>query len=165
MLSCCRPPLTKNSSKMIYIVSYFIHTGIIRNSDWKVYTRYMPKENSKITVDNVDRLCRSESDRMIAGVCAGIADYFGIDSSLIRILFITITLFGGAGIALYVLLWILIPSESAAKKAVPVKADNPKGMTRGLFGLFIAENLKKRKNARFPKRAFYSAKSFFPKIS
>ncbi|MFA6005564.1 MAG: PspC domain-containing protein [Patescibacteria group bacterium] len=65
-----------------------------------------------------NRLYRSESDRMIGGVCAGIADYFGVDASLIRILFITITLFGGSGVLLYFILWVVIPLESSSENNV-----------------------------------------------
>ena len=55
------------------------------------------------------QLCRSESDRMIAGVCGGIAEYFELDSSLVRFLFILIILLGGSGLFIYVILWTVLP--------------------------------------------------------
>lgn len=58
------------------------------------------------------RLYRSEKDRMIGGVCGGLGEYFQVDSSLFRLLFVVITLFGGAGILLYLVLWIILPRES-----------------------------------------------------
>ncbi len=58
------------------------------------------------------RLYRSRSDSMIAGVCGGLAEYLRIDSVLVRLFFILLT-FGGGGVAMlvYILLWIIIPLE------------------------------------------------------
>lgn len=55
------------------------------------------------------KLILSESDKKIAGVCGGIAKYFGIDSTIVRILAVVFTLAGGAGILLYIAGWILMP--------------------------------------------------------
>lgn len=57
------------------------------------------------------KLFRSTDDYIIAGVCGGLADYFNIDSSLIRIIFILLTLFGGGGILIYLILWLVTPKE------------------------------------------------------
>jgi len=56
------------------------------------------------------QLMRSE-DRMIAGVAGGLADYFDTDPTLIRILFVLLTLLGGGGlgILIYIVLWIVMP--------------------------------------------------------
>jgi len=59
------------------------------------------------------RLYRSESDRMIAGVAGGLGDFFEVDSTLIRLLFVFLVVAGGSGILLYILLWLFIPTESA----------------------------------------------------
>jgi len=59
----------------------------------------------------MSKLYRSETDKMIAGVAGGLGEYFNIDSSLIRILFVLITLLGGSGILLYLVLWLIIPSK------------------------------------------------------
>lgn len=61
-----------------------------------------------MTMKNV-QLCRSTTDRMLAGVCGGLAAYFGIDASWIRLIFIIIILFGGSGIFVYLILWVLLP--------------------------------------------------------
>ncbi|HNT29758.1 MAG TPA: PspC domain-containing protein [bacterium] len=61
----------------------------------------------------VKRLYRSRSDQMIAGVCAGIAEYFNSDPSLIRILWLFFTLAGGSGIIAYIIAWIIIPEAPA----------------------------------------------------
>ena len=57
------------------------------------------------------KLERKLSDRWVAGVCAGLADYTGIDVSLIRVIFAVATLFGGAGVIAYVVAWALVPEE------------------------------------------------------
>ncbi len=55
------------------------------------------------------KLMISESDKKIAGVCGGIAKYFEIDSTIVRIAAVVFTLAGGAGILLYIAGWILMP--------------------------------------------------------
>lgn len=57
------------------------------------------------------KLYRSEKEKVIAGVAGGLADFFGLDPTLIRIFFVLITFFGGSGILLYIILWLLIPDE------------------------------------------------------
>ena len=58
------------------------------------------------------KLALSDSDKKIAGVCGGIAEYFGIDSTLVRIIAVIFILAGGAGILLYIVGWILMPHMS-----------------------------------------------------
>lgn len=55
------------------------------------------------------RLHRSSSDRKIAGVCGGIAEYLGWDPTLVRLLWILLTLAGGSGILIYLILWVVMP--------------------------------------------------------
>ena len=62
------------------------------------------------------RLTRSNHDKMLGGVAAGIANYFDLDPAIIRIAFILITLFGGSGIVAYLILWIVLPPEAGASK-------------------------------------------------
>ena len=57
------------------------------------------------------RLYRTREGRVVAGVCAGIAAYFGIDPTLVRLVFALFTIFGGAGVLLYLVAWIVIPEE------------------------------------------------------
>ena len=60
-------------------------------------------------MNDVKRLYRSRRQRMLAGVCGGIAEYFGWDPSLVRIGWIVLTLLGGSGILLYLIFWLVIP--------------------------------------------------------
>ena len=56
------------------------------------------------------RLTRRSRDKIVAGVCGGIADHLGIDATLVRLLLVAAVVFGfGAGIVLYVAGWILMP--------------------------------------------------------
>lgn len=68
------------------------------------------------TAPSVKKLTRSKSDQMIAGVAAGIANYLSIDPIIVRLIFVLITLGGGSGILLYVLLWIIMPLEEDSDK-------------------------------------------------
>ena len=58
------------------------------------------------------RLTRSETDRMLVGVCGGLGEYFGIDSTIVRIAFVLLGLFGASGIVLYLALWLIVPRAS-----------------------------------------------------
>jgi len=54
------------------------------------------------------RLFRSRNSA-IAGVCAGVAEYFGLDTALVRIATLLLILFGGLSLWIYLLLWLIIP--------------------------------------------------------
>jgi phage shock protein C len=58
-------------------------------------------------------LQRSKTDRMIAGVCGGIAKSFGWDPTIVRILYVLVSIVSAAfpGILVYIILWVLIPEE------------------------------------------------------
>ena len=58
------------------------------------------------------RLYRSRTNLMIGGVCGGLGEYFTVDPTLVRLLFILLVLAGGSGLLLYLLLWIVIPPRS-----------------------------------------------------
>ena len=56
-------------------------------------------------------LYRSRSNRQIAGVCGGLAQYFNIDPTLVRVLMVVLALFGGSGLLIYLILWVVVPEE------------------------------------------------------
>lgn len=66
------------------------------------------------------KLMRSRTDRKIAGVCAGVSEHLELDTSLVRILWVFLTLASGffPGIIAYVLAWIIIPEEYALPPVV-----------------------------------------------
>lgn len=63
------------------------------------------------STDDVKKLRRSCSDRVIGGVCGGVAQYFGIDVSVVRVLTFLLIFFGGISLWMYIIMWIAIPSE------------------------------------------------------
>ena len=58
------------------------------------------------------KLYRSRKDAMVAGVCGGLAEYFGIDSAIVRLVFAVMIMAGGIGVLAYFLAWIIIPEGS-----------------------------------------------------
>lgn len=59
----------------------------------------------------MNRLYRARADRVIGGVCGGLGAYFGIDPVIVRVLFVALAIWGGFGVLIYLLLWIVIPPE------------------------------------------------------
>ncbi len=57
------------------------------------------------------KLYRDESRKVIAGVCAGLADYFGVDVTLVRLLFVLTLIYHGGGTLAYIVLWIVMPKR------------------------------------------------------
>jgi phage shock protein C len=62
-------------------------------------------------MDPTRKLYRSKSNRKLAGVCGGLAQYFNVDATLIRVLFVLLAVLGGSGLVLYVAMWIIVPKE------------------------------------------------------
>jgi phage shock protein C len=64
-------------------------------------------------VEEKKSLKRSKSNRMIAGVAGGLADFFGIDPVLMRVIYVLVSVFSAAfpGILVYIILWVVIPEE------------------------------------------------------
>lgn len=61
------------------------------------------------------KLYKSKDDKKLAGVCGGLAKYFDVDATVIRVLWALITAFGGAGIVAYIVCLLLIPEEPEAE--------------------------------------------------
>jgi len=61
------------------------------------------------------KLYRNENDKVIGGVCSGLADYFGIDVAVIRIVFVILAISFGFGILPYIILWIAVPSTASTE--------------------------------------------------
>lgn len=57
------------------------------------------------------KLRRSRTDRSIAGVCGGLAQFLGIDSTAVRVAMALLVLFGGMSLIIYLVMWLLIPEE------------------------------------------------------
>lgn len=64
------------------------------------------------TTTTTKKLRRSRSDRMVAGVCGGVANLLGVDAALVRIALVAATILGfGTGAVLYAICWIIVPEE------------------------------------------------------
>ncbi|MCQ2500603.1 MAG: PspC domain-containing protein [Lachnospiraceae bacterium] len=57
------------------------------------------------------KLCKSSNDKKIAGVCGGIAEYFGIDSTIVRVALILFCCMGGSGLLAYILAACIMPED------------------------------------------------------
>src|SRR5213083_2304907 len=88
------------------------------------------------------RLERSRSDRMVAGVCGGLARYFDIHPAFYRVGFVVLTLLGGAGILIYAAAALVIPDEgrddSIAAQALRERKERPWAVVGlGLVGIAL----------------------------
>ena len=61
--------------------------------------------------EKLKRLYRSKKERMVGGVCGGIAEYLKVDPAVIRLAWIVSTLIGGSGFLAYIICWIIIPEN------------------------------------------------------
>ena len=89
-----------------------------------------PGEGPHSAADGADSkrgtLCRSSTDKVIAGVAGGIGAYFGIDAVIVRIAFIVLTFLGGAGPFLYLIGWLVLPREdSPSVVSNALRGDSP----------------------------------------
>lgn len=94
---------------------------------------------------------RSSTDRVIAGVCGGIGEYFQIDPLIIRLIFVLLLIFGGGGLLIYIILWIIMPErdekrsediahnikQGADKMASEIKSSSTKTNGRVWVGFII----------------------------
>ncbi len=62
------------------------------------------------------RLYRSKTDRQISGVCGGLAQYFGVDATLVRLVFLLMLIFGGSGFIIYIIMAIVVPEEGSTAR-------------------------------------------------
>lgn len=62
-----------------------------------------------------DRLHRSRTDRMLAGVCGGLAETMGVDPSIVRLIAVVLLITGGVAVPFYLVAWFVLPSQAAAE--------------------------------------------------
>ena len=93
-------------------------------------------------------LCRSSTDKVVAGVAGGIGAYFGIDSVIVRIAFIVLTFMGGAGPFLYLIGWLALPTEDSRSVIAKALGGDSPHRFRSLmavaligFGLLVTANV------------------------
>ncbi len=76
----------------------------------------MDRASSKVTSkmgesNKIKRIYRSNTERILGGVCGGIAEYYQVDPVIVRLIWIAICLLWGVGILLYLIAWIIIPKK------------------------------------------------------
>jgi len=87
---------------------------------------------------------RSRSDKMIAGVCGGIARYFNIDPAIVRLLFVLSVFLGGVTPLVYVVLWIVMPEEQTSYVATPAALpEHPRPVEQWKFDPYTGEPVRK----------------------
>jgi len=94
--------------------------------------------------DEPRRLYRAANDKVLGGVCAGLANYLKLDPGIVRVLFLLISVFWGFGFLLYIILWIVLPTKVLATKARKRLYRNPDdrviaGVAGGLAAYFHIE--------------------------
>lgn len=85
-----------------------------------------PTAKTQKTTTEPRRLYRSNDEKMIAGVCGGIAEYFNVDPVWIRLIAILLIFLNGIGILAYIILWILVPenpNQKTKKTIVEMRVD------------------------------------------
>jgi phage shock protein PspC (stress-responsive transcriptional regulator) len=87
------------------------------------------------------RLTRSRDDRVIAGVCGGLGEYFGVDAVLIRIAALVLVFAGGAGLLLYAIGWIAMPEHPETGVPGPLQAPGAVGQPSERTGGALALGL------------------------
>jgi phage shock protein C len=71
---------------------------------------------------NGRRLYRSEHDRMLAGVCGGLGEYFDVDPTIVRLVFVASIFLPGPQVIAYLAAWLIVPRESVAGAGAPPHA-------------------------------------------
>ena len=68
-------------------------------------------QNYKTYIKMADKKLVRSANKKIAGVCGGLAEYFGMDASIVRIVWLLCVLFGGFGLLAYLIMWIVMPAQ------------------------------------------------------
>lgn len=84
---------------------------------------------------DLDRLRRSTTDRYVAGVAGGLGRHFGIDPTVIRVLLVVLTFFGGAGVLIYGVCWLFVPEDTAERAPIHVSSEPRKILLLAAAGI------------------------------
>lgn len=90
------------------------------------------------TTTDVRRVRRSRQDRVIGGVCGGLAQYLQVDPVLLRIAAVALALSGGAGVVAYIVSWILIPEATGPEPAPSERVENRHGLAVAAGAALVA---------------------------
>jgi len=108
------PTIVRLAWVILSVVPGFVIGGLIAYAAaWAL----LPVDGSEVPTGTARRLRRSTTDRKIAGVCGGLAEYFGVDSTLLRIAAVVLAIYPGAiicGVLVYLIAWFVMPAAPAA---------------------------------------------------
>ena len=108
------PTIVRLAWVVLSVVPGFVIGGLIAYAAaWAL----LPVDGSEVPTVTARRLRRSTTDRKIAGVCGGLAEYFKVDSTLLRIAAVVLAIYPGAiicGVLVYLIAWFVIPVAPAA---------------------------------------------------
>jgi phage shock protein PspC (stress-responsive transcriptional regulator) len=95
-------------------------------SDWEeVGNNYAQGEEDTFFKDSKKKLWRNPEEKIIAGVCSGLSAYFGINDPIwIRLIFVVVFFSGGAGILIYLILWLIVPEAKSAADRLSMRGEN-----------------------------------------
>ena len=97
--------------------------------------------------NNLKKLFRSETNKVIGGIAGGLGEYFDVDPTIIRLAFVLITLAGGSGVLIYLILWLIIPplnkADTLNEETIRLNANEIKDKAN-----LLADNLKNRNYPR-----------------
>ena len=86
-----------------------------------------------------NQIMRSSSDRIISGVCGGLAEYFNIDSAIVRLVFVLAVL-SGISPLVYLVLWIVMPEQKVTVTSVALP-DHPRPVDEWKFDPYTGERI------------------------
>lgn len=110
IIDCLRSNLSR-AQKLFWII-IIIFFNLIGVFLYFIFAKSMVGKSMKTKNLMGKILFRSKKNRMIAGVCAGIGEYLGLDPTVIRLLWVLLTFFsGGVGVLAYIIAWIIIPEK------------------------------------------------------
>ncbi len=103
-----------------------------------------------------ERITKSKTDKVIDGVCGGLAEYFGIDPVIVRLVFVVLVFFSGLGLLLYIILVIIMPgAEQAGQPPKETIQENVQEISERVkeAGEGLGQAFSKTKNEKHSKRA------------
>lgn len=107
----------------LFFADIFASMGTIVLVTYIVMWVVVPGSPSLPEDEKIKKLYRNPDDKVIGGVCGGIAAYFGADATLIRLIFVLSVLFFGTGILIYIILWIITPQANTLTEKMQMKGE------------------------------------------
>ena len=92
---------------------------------------------------NYKRMYRDPDNRVIGGVCSGLASYWRIDPTIVRVIFVILAIFGMAGVLIYLILWIVLPEANTVAQKLEMRGEAVNLSNIGDFFRQEFENVKR----------------------